>query len=702
MLITLFIQSYLIPILTWNEISPFVLIKASIWLFSLSILPGTYFLRLSRVLENKSILIKLAIGFNLSFALVGLVTLCSYYTNTLRLLPFIFLGFLSFAFLVYWLKYKFKQFKIEFKLSKYILFLIFLMVASIIIAFSVQEAQRYLIAGDNWGRISLTVKILNNRNIYPSYLKNKYPLMFDFILAGLYICSGLPSVNTYVSLFPLIALNILTFFVLLRTGLNLEERVSIIASTIYALTGGLGWLINTLFYNGNLEFWKLSNITQDMYFSFLLWNNIQFSYKTLALTIAYTSIITITLSIKIQELFRKIIMLILTSFLILFSFFIHMLEPMIFLPVIFIILFSYEEKLKSYLYLGFFILLTSLIFITIDFLMSGYYIWLTMNKINTVLLPRINLFHLTLLFGLSSIIFISIYAYKIKFKNFFSTSLEENNLFNKLKVFIIMILIIIYLLGPYFWINAPKNIYVHELTPIPWYYYITRHGFMGLLALIGLGLSKWNIDLIKVTSSWFLVTLIIGNLWWSSRMTIYLHPIVAIFAAIGFDMILKRVNTNILINIIENSSKSHKRIIKLRARAPLIAILIIPIILLSTSSVFYMVSYYILNGPSLNDNEAKALLWIYQNTPKNATILVPNIYEIYRGVEKISEREIYISNNLPTIDQNLMKILGNYNISYAVIVGDEISSSLRLLLQYSTLEFDLGDIKVYNLPDFIS
>ncbi len=692
MLITLFIKSDLTSILPWSEISPFILIRAIIWIFGLSIFPGMYLIRLSKILEKQSTITKIVIGVNLSFALVGLATLFFYYINILSFLPFFLLGILTISGLVYWLNNKFKLLLIEFKNSKWILLLIIIIIINIIIAFFIQEAQRYLISGDNWVGLLPAIQIINQRNVYSSFYEFKYPLMFGFVLTGLSICSGLPVVNTYVALFPLVALNILTFFILLRTLFNFEEKSSVMASMIYSLTGGLGWIIQTLFYKGSLNFWKLSDLTQDMYFG-TLWNSIQFSYKSLALTFAYTSVITFIFSIRFKSILRKLIMLVITSFLILFSFFIHMLEPIIFLPIIFIIAFLYEDRYEFYLTSIFFFLITSFIFIIIDFLMSGYFYSLIIHKINVVLLPRINFADSTL-FIMGLIILISFYIYRIHLSNY----LKKNNSFHKLKALIIMTLIIIYFSGLYFWIKSPKNISVYQLMPCPWYYYTTRYGLIGLLALIGIGFAKWRTKWFKIASLWFLFSFIAGNIWWS-RMTIYFTPMVALFASIGLNGIWEIAHKNIKIDITGKSSNQIERSFKFNPK-PIIATLMMSMIFISTSSLFYMASYYISTGPSLSDNEAKALLWINQNTPQNSTILVPNIYKIYKTVKTISDREIYISNFFPSINHNIIKIIGNYGIRYVFVVNDEISASLRLLLQYSTIEFELGDIKIFSLPDF--
>ena len=686
MLLSLLIPSRVNPIVSWTEVSPLAFLRASIWLFGLLILPGLYLLRLTRVAENVPKLTKIALAINISFVLIGIASLILHISNgNIILLPWIFLVVLLPLFLVQ----PFRNSPIKLNLSRWRLLLLVGTVMSIFISFSVQLAQRYLITGDIWVSSTSAVQVISGGNVYTG----QYPVFFGFILAGLSICSGLPVVNTYVLLFPLIALNMLSFFALAKNVFNLEEKVAVIASMIYAFTGGLGWLIETVVYHGNIGFWTLSDLTQDMYFS-PMWHSIIFYYKTLALTLACTSLVTFALSLKAQGICKKTILITLSSILILSSFYIHMVETIVFLPVILAIGYIYQKGRCRYVSLGFFALITTLLFFLTDFLMSGYYSWLTITKIEGAFLSVNKLFLCAVLsLGLIMIIIIMVTRHLHIVKRYLS-SLEANTVFPKLKTVLTITSIVIYVSGIYFWSKAPQNIFVYQLTPLPWYYYTTRYGFVGLLALIGLGLAKWRTNWFKVACFWCLVTLFIGNIWWSNVVG-FLTLIIALFVAIGLNGIWERAGTSL-----KESSNSVKRSFKLNLK-PLIATLIIALMLLSSSSLIFMANYYTSSGPCISDDTARAFAWINENVPKNHTVLVPNIYNIYQGVKLISRRQIYLNDKIPTSMDALINTLDNHNIRYMLTfeVEDE-TSVLRVLLSCSTLVFQSGDVKVFRLPFF--
>ena len=697
MFITLLIPSNLAPIMVWKELSPLLFLRACVWLLGLSILPGLYALRVTRIVEHLPDIGKITIGINLSLVLVGLTTLITYYVEgNIISLPWIILSILVILGCTHWLKSKVNLSTLRLKLSKWNLLLITVIVATIFIAFSVQLAQRYLIPGDVWVSLNPSVQVISQRNVYEAF-GGQYPIMFGFVLAGLSACSGLPIVNTYVLLFPLVALNILSFFVMVKVVFNMDDKVGVIASIIYGFGGGLAWLIQIIVYHGEKSFRSLSYLSQDMYDAMPFWNDIQFSHKSLALTLAYASLVAFALTGKFRDVPRKMVTLMLSFLLMLFSFFIHMLEPLVLAPLILAMAYVNQKGLSRYLSLGFFALITILIAYPIDFLMHGWYSWLTSEKIqmffSIINIDKLLVYSLLALGGISIIILNRRFLYRQTASRY-----AHKSHLKSIKRLLIASLIGIYLSGLYFF-TVPSSL---ELSSsFPWYLYVTRYGFVGLLALVGVGVAKWKEKWFILASFWIFFVLVTGSLWWGSRINSYLFPMMALLAAVGINGIWRGANTFLHISV-TTASNSVTKSFKLNLK-PVTVTLIIIVLALSFTSVIYGASYYNSMGPCISDDLARAFSWIHQNIPENVTVLVPYNYRIRKGINTISDRDIYDSAKIPTIIDavsfiNLTETLSAHNIRYGMSIEDGGKTSPVGLLSYSTIVFQSGNVKVLRFP----
>lgn len=703
MLVTSMIPSNITAIEPWTKLSPLLLIRGFVWILGLSILPGLYILRLTGIKQMLSRVTGIALAVNLSFVFVGLVALIMYHLQESRfLLPWLAIAAISALSFMYWSKYELHSSAPTRKseTSRALTWNIVLVtgiVASILLAFSVQLAQQYLIPGDVWVSLNPAVQITSQRNVFEAFSKWEYPLMFGFILWGLSLCSGLPLANTYVLLFPFVALNILSFYVLVRTVFKQDEKITTIASVIYGFGGGLAWLIETVVFHGETDFWTASFLSQDAYFTMQFWNSIQFSYKSLALTLAYMAIAIFVLSTKNGNRSRKISALSLGSLMILFSFSIHMLEPLVILPVILFAASVYQRTRERYIALGIFSFTTAITALVIDFLMSGYNFWLAKEKLQDLFLtidPNNILYVLLSFLGILVVIIIVI-------RKFFSNDLRNISAhasrIRTIRLPIVAGLLGVYLCGLVFWEPASLEL----ASPFPWYSYVTRYGFLGLLALIGIGLANWKDRWFILASSWSIVMLLMGSLWWGSRINCYLFPTIALFAAIGIDGIWRKANTSSSpITMTSNSVATGFR----SGFRPIVATLLIVVIGLSFTSVIWGVGYYSSTGPSLSNDEARVLSWIQQNLPDSATVLVPNIYTLSTGVNTIADREIHLSDRLPTTISAasftiFAETLSSKNIRYAMSVEEEGRTTFAgLLLSYSTIIFQSGKIGVLGIP----
>lgn len=689
MLLALIIPSTISSIGIWMEISPLLFIKASIWLVGLLILPGFYILRLTAIGENLSKLEKIIIGINLSFVLLSIVSIFLYYFKIMVFLPWFLLIILIVLAFLNWYKSKVNPLIEKIKISKWNLLLATAVITTIILAFYFQLGKRYLLPGDIWVSLKPAVQIISQRNVYEAFKPLRYPPMFGFILATLSVCSGLPIVNVYAILFPLTALNLLSFFIFVKNVLKLNDKVSSLASLIYCFGAGFGLLIQFLGFDGTLNFMSLYRLAID--FSLPNFSAMLFSHKSLAFTQAFTSIVCLMITTKLEKTSSKIVAMVISSLLLLFSFYVHMLEAMIFIPLLFLVPYMYEKKWNKYLSFGVYLLIMLLIFLILDFFMDGFYLKLTSRKIRMVLstvdIEKVLTASLLLLGG-AFLIFLSTKLVKSNL-NASARVLYQN--FKRIKYLLILILLIAYVCGLWFWKTPTPQ------DSFPWYRYVTRYGFIGVFALIGVAKSRWREKWFLTLCFWFLYIILVGTLWWESRIhSIYLTPIIVIFASLGFFEVWKKeVNTTILkVSISRTRFKFNLKTITI--------ILIVSILIFSTTSTIYgTVHYYRWYNPCISDDTAKAFAWINENTPLDTTVLVPNIYSVYRGVFCISDREIYLNDSLPANTDDLIDTISNLNIMYMLTVKDEYeSSTLRVLISHSKLVYQSRDVKVFRFSDF--
>lgn len=694
MLITLIIPPIPASIAPWAEIPPLLFIRAFVWLVGLSLLPGLHVLRLTEVGKNFSKLERITISINLSFVFLGLTSVfLFYFQKSINYLIWFLLGIILVFVYLNLNKYKVYPLIGVLKISKLNFLLLAGIIFTIVLSFFFQYGQRYLLPGDIWVSLKPAIEIITERNLYEIFKTTYYPLMFGHMLVALSICLGLPIVNTYVVLFPLAALNLLSFFIFVKIVFNMDDKISTIASLIYGFGAGLGFIIQFTCYNEKLSFMILYRLTADISLPNIL--TILFYHKSLALTLSFISVVLFINAIKIEKSFTKILTLIISILLLIFSFYIHMIEALIFYPMILIASYIYLKKRHSYIISGLYTLVMLIITYILDLLMKGYYYWLAFYKIKAIIsivgLNKILKFSIIILTGLLLIHIVRYYLLNklVKFH------IQKHHL-KIIKYIIISTLLIIYISGLWFWKHpSPPRLF-------PWYRYVTRYGFIGVLALVGVASSRWREKWFLSAFFWSLYIVLLGRMWWESRISGYLTPLVALFASIGILEIWKKSYKTIYIKV-SNTQNTIEKTLSLSFK-PITSILIVSISLLSIISTIYGTNnYYGWARPCISDDVARTFAWINENVPENNTVLVPEIYNIYRGVETISDRKIYYTNNLPTtIDTNLIEILDKYNIRYIVIIENEYidSSVLRVLISNSTLVFQSGDVKVFWLPVF--
>jgi hypothetical protein len=232
-----------------------------------------------------------------------------------------------------------------------------------------------------------------------------------------------------------------------------------------------------------------------------------------------------------------------------------------------------------------------------------------------------------------------------------------------------------------------------ETSPIPWYYFTTRFGLLGLLALTGIGFGKEKMKDFKIASFWGLIVLLVGIIWWPFRTTGHLYPVIALFSAIGIENILDMFLTKSKSQTNDKLTRGTKKFNLVRI---FLIILLIATFCISFSSLAHMATNYISSNPGINDDEARAFQWINLNTPHNATILSPRIYNIYTGIDRISDRDFYFIDQLPIEENSLAEKLKSLNSKYLIAPKGENSIPIPLL-SISTMIFESGNVKIFQI-----
>jgi hypothetical protein len=707
MFASLFIPSELSSIADWNNLQPILFIRTIFWLLGFFLF-GFFVIKLFKC-DNLSSITRIILAPHLSMVTLCLITLIYY---SLRIgfyyLPPTILVLTTILFVVSSLKH-FEDTKVSFRfdLSKLNITLLLGVIIAIIIGFAIQLSQQYLIPGDVWTSLQPSIQLISGKNVSTAFSSLEYPLMFGFVLLPISACLGLPIVNSYVALFPLISLNILCFYVLVRTVFNARKRVAVISSIFYFFSGGLGYLFNLLVFQGTVPFWSVSHLTYDMYFTVNFWNSIEFSYKTLALTFAFTSLILYSLSFKSVKSKNRALLAFLASLMMLFSFLIHMVEPLVLFPVILAITYFFgamKEKAKN---LSIFIIGVGAFFLLVDFLTSNYYSWLTVQKLSLVYLS-IDIGKIAVYVALISAIGgLLLLFFKMRSK-LFGTNLRKKmglKVPHILKILVVSIVAILFISGLYFWATAPiSDKPLNDSNRFPWFYNTTRYGFLGLLSLFGIGYIKWRDSPFGIAFIWGVFSLVLGTIWWGYRLSSYLFPIVAFLAAYGVINIWDKSSVKLHIQI---STPNGKILRRFGGRLkPTITILLAVTIFLTFTSYMYGSFFYMMDGPSIDGNTASSFLWINHNTDSNSTLFVPDIYRIQKGIETISDRKTssisYLPMDInPESFRNLTELLYTNGTNYLYTLKNSNTESplLKTLLCYSEEVYESDNVSIVKLPN---
>lgn len=710
---TLLVPSSFDNIRPWYEISIPLYVRAAFWIAGLATLPGLYILRIGALLQAQNQTIRFALSSILSFAAVGSLTLIYYsIAGSLAYFPPVLMIVLALLAISSWRFGGIPSLTLPKALTRSQYILLAAVLAAVVTATVVELNWRYLIYTDFWTSLFPGVKIAFERDVYSAYLVTEYPVAYGYIIAGFSSGAGMPIVNTQALMLPLIALNALVFYALAKVVFAMSDRVASLGALIYVLGGGLGWVFHVFVTRGSLHFIPLSGVLKDMYFFPPFWNQIAFQYKLLALLLAISSLILFSLSGRAaaKGWKRQAALVVLSALLFVWSFLIHMLPA--FLAPLFIgaVLFSGERK--EYLRgLAALVVIGVALLFAHDLVMGGVYISLITEKIGP-LISAISTIRLVL-YGAISIVavslvvvgyYLSLYirrrrkeAGKTRQQGESAGSLpaEPHPRWRYIKLLSVVALAIAYISGLFFVSMAQFNL--DPSTPFPWFSYVTRYGFLGILALIGLATSRWDSNWLKMAAFWSVIYILLGSIWWGERINAFLFPVVSLLAAVGVVNVLKRAQPSI------SALRSTFSIKDLKLVGAAVAV--VALLALSFGSLMVGVYWHATLPEQTDDSMAATFNWVGRNVPTNEAIITDaSIHTMLFGIMHLTDHRIYDSAEVGNASGGIfaqMVDLEARNVRWVVTNGSVPSGSTELirgLQYYGKLEFKAGSLSVKSLP----
>jgi hypothetical protein len=702
MLVTFFIQPILTPVAVWGDLPLLPLVRAPFWLFGMLLLPGIYVIRLAKIGGQMGLVVRLTLAIGISFAIIGMLSIAVFSAfNQINPISPILLGMVFAMAAAYWWRNRGKKSEPPaLRMSRSHWLLLAGILVTIAIAFLVQLNWQYLYYVDIYQILKSAVAIISGGSVYSAYVFTQYPVGSGYIFAGLSALAGLPVVNTYVLLFPLAAFNIAAFYSLVKVLFGLDDRMASVASIIYGFSGGLGFLAQTLFFNGTAVFQTISSATQDMFFQPFFWFGLEFSYKSLALVMALLSFIPFTLSVRFSG-GRKILLLFFSSIFMLFAFFIHMLPALLAPIFIGIVLFKKDKSgyLKSFLILA---AITLVAFVLMDAGMDSIFTTIVLHILENLPANAGTALKLSLaVLGLSlAALVLTVLRYKYHRK--FTLSLPK---VPWLKPLLIVALAVVYVSGLFFWTG--QRVSLSESVTFAWNLFVTRYGFLGIIALVGVALSSFRESWVKISLFWALYAIVIGSLWWGERLNAYLFPMAALFAAVGLLVVIKSSSS---------PTGFFSRGGRLRRSMKIIApCAILAMLLLSFTSEIYGATWLITDPmPSAyqKTNEIHTFEWIYNNVPPGANFLVDSTYQDYMGIFGIANHGFDLSENIPSLPLEAMfqvypSLFYNGMINITYIFAQNVTAQshppfIDELNKYADIAFSAGGYAILEIPHFIS
>ncbi|MHA1499445.1 MAG: hypothetical protein ACTSRT_18100, partial [Promethearchaeota archaeon] len=738
-------------IIAWEQISPMNYFRGIVFLIGIAFVPGYSVLNLifpeNRIAEKFNVepfLIKIILYPIMSFTLIGTLTLIFDQMGLPRsnfslilFLTILALFFLNIVVTRHRSK-KFQLFKINFiTISKNTMFILFVSLCVVIIAFSIFTNAQYLAKVDGYRAISNSNLIA--RSVDEAIdISDPYYIYWTYIIFGLQSLIGIPAINVNAMLFPFIYLFILSIYLLTKAFLGYKITNQAILSTLFIIT------FSSLFYifqhDHPLE--RVSYFVYDGLF--------YFRYKSFALILFIVSLSFVLITIKnssqgglkkenVKHVKHETKLLIISSFFLIQSLMIYFLPviPMLIL-LFFLILFSHG-KLSSFK--PYFVLLLSFIsfFIFFDIITQFFYSWIISKElfyfldissllysIDLTIAPIINSLTIYSIFcGLVMLVFIIFkFSKKLRIKN----EKWGNNERLSHKIFIILCYIFLFFLILEIMLNLTRSFRGMTYFTLALHLIFFNIGLIGILAIFSSYLVfKEHKTLFYVLSAWILSLFVLAFMgliinwvkypnfapielpgndyyrwiqYWFNRIWYYSIIPLSIFASVGVLQFLKKFHSKKF-----NIGRYNLKAIHLKS------VFVSFIIFFSISNTILAGIYFSIETDTiLTNEEAQITGWITNNVDPKMKVLVDRfhflkflddiahikVYSVSEEVENAAKDDFlnYVSQNLD-LNCSLEYLDNIFSHDNVINLVDNNNDGL-ISIEYSTL-----NARVYGSISFL-
>lgn len=570
---------------------------------------------------------------------------------------------------------------------------------------AVQVNTRYLVGGDLWRTTKIASHIRNNPDFVEDFMDYEviglYPSFSGYIILLVSLISGWALVNTYVSMFWLVALGVVVAYLVFSRIFG-EEVNAVVATMFFAVGGGLGWVafyLGVLPYNSDSVF-VVSHQTQDIYFSTSIWNSILQTPMLLATFFSLVSLLVLWIGFEHKGGGWRLWFL--GGCFTAVSYLIHVLEPMI-LVVPFLCLLSLKwSNLKAAL---FWLLGSGCSFLVVQLANSFYDLAVLVNRIDRFLVPTVEIaLSNPLLTFLAVTVLLGVFLL-IWYRNLVLSKLNPPFPEEGGDVIVIMICVGLWLLGLLAWYLAlPMPPLIYDVLSIyPPYIFVVKYGIVLLLALIGFSSFRRLGNLREVFFPWAIYALTLSILFWGHRTSIAFLFAICPVAVIGM---------NGLVSALERRFAWSK---------VFSVVVVVAILFSSTMSYSYTTRFFADSGMSVEEGVVESTRWIFDQGNRSKVYFVPDGFD-YDFVSNIALQrtvptgepfyDFEESNNatnqiisLGTSPLKVVELLIEWNICRALLsdghsVFHHSNAYLQHIIEGSEVLFEAGNSRVLEFPSF--
>jgi len=569
--------------------------------------------------------------------------------------------------------------------------------------------------GDEWWHYGLTRYILQHgyiSSIQGNYAWPQYAWWYYYFLATVLCTSGLPHINAYVSLLPLIGLPLVAFYVM-ASGLCKENSRIPIYATLFSTFGGYGWIYALYLVGQGLPLGHAVDIaamkTYDIWIEYFFYTR---GWYPFGFHIGLASLFMLIFLFFTKEKGGSRTYLILVSIIFATGFLSHVIESMLAILIIGSYAVIFEKDLrKTRMFL--LAILAGLLFVgLIDRFYPGGLFY------STSYYQPLNPFFVS--FGLTSLFFLLTFIFpSIKSK---LVPMIKINIDLKIRFILVFILLYFYILSFYIWNQLLDKIsiywaYTPSMGRVPLYFYpiiLGVTGTFGLFYIILRLVKPRAMEDIEVKARFFpvwwaliifITAILLRNVFFERRMIVFLFSPLTIMSSIALLYILNKI----------------RQMDRIKKKVLITAILAIVIICGELSPVMQVEHFSRVvnkqNHPlSVSDMEMQALEFLSRRHLPNfesvATVTSESHFRIttFAGVSELQVD--YPTNALlfrAKTPQTAFYILSSSNITYMYLdkrdyaeLGSEYPDSfMGFMMQYLPVLFNNSEVTIYYIPKIL-